>query len=526
MPLAGKKDPKLPIVICSGKCRHRSRRVVDFLKCVQKGRMDVGWHSSKCGSTGRSTMVWLALLLAGCVNTSPQARMSGWRTIDSPGPLGAADDYQARRIAPGTASRKDPVRPHADGSLPLPKTAESSESEPDPDEPPAIVRDEVENLKAPPKKSDSAPSIESIPRIEPDEVTVGRPLELTVTAPGRKAPGGAATYRVTLRNTSDHPLESLMVRCQFDEALVFSGSDRREVVRRIERLSAGESKEMALSLTSDKVGAHCCWFVVSRTENGSDVEMVSRQVCVEFVTRHVEIDVVGPLQRTEGSRAEFNITLFNNSLKTINDSQAIVSFDKALVPREASAEAERKAGALAWRLGSLHPMEKIQLQVEFECRAQAHRACIAVDVKGANLAAEHEEACLEIVPVPGTLDLRVSDRDDPLETGKTGAYEVTVHNVGLQAARRVVLEAALPDNVRFRSATVRSSDAVLPVKSELQGNKLLFDAIDQLEPNARLDYIIEFEATRAGSAEFHASLTSSLGGTAVTAAEPTTIVEP
>jgi hypothetical protein len=451
--------------------------------------------------------------------------MTGW-TIDSPGPLGAADDVQARRISPGIASRKDPVRPRADGSLPLPKTSESIESEPDPDEPPAIVRDEVEILKDPLKKSDSSPSLESIPRIEPDDVTVGGPLELTVTAPGRKAPGGTATYRLNLRNTSDHPLDSLVVRCRFDEALVFSGSDRREVVRRIERLAAGESKDMALSLTSDKAGSHCCWFVVSRIENGGDVELVSRQVCVEFVTRHVEIDAVGPLQRTEGSRAEFNITLFNNSLKTINDAQVVVSFDKALVPREASAEAERKTGILAWRLGSLRPMERVQLQVEFECRTQAHRACIAVDVKGANLAAEHEEACLEIVPVPGTLDLRVSDADDPLETGKKGSYEATVQNVGLQTARRIVLEAALPDIVRFQSATVRSGDSVLPVKCEQQGNKLLFDAVEQLEPNARLVYVVEFEALRAGPAEFRASLTSSLGGAAVTAAEPTVIVEP
>jgi hypothetical protein len=226
-------------------------------------------------------------------------------------------------------------------------------------------------------------------------------------------------------------------RGQFDDALVFSGSDRREVVQGIERLPAGESKDMALSLTSDKTGSHCCWFMVTREEAGSDVEMVSRQVCVEFVTRHVEIDVVGPTQRTEGSRAEFNITLANNSLKNINDTQVVVAYDKALMPREASAEAEKKSGTLVWNLGVLRPMEKVQLQVEFECQRQAHRACVFVDVKGANLNGEREEACLEIVPVPGTLDLRVGDRDDPLETGRNGVYEATVQNIGLQPARGI-----------------------------------------------------------------------------------------
>src|SRR5689334_19313801 len=103
--------------------------------------MNVGWPSPMWYSKGHFPATWLAMLLAGCTNLSPQPRMTGW-TIDSPGPLGAADDYRARRVSPGIASRKDPVKPRADGSLPLPKTGESIESEPDPDEPPAIVRSE------------------------------------------------------------------------------------------------------------------------------------------------------------------------------------------------------------------------------------------------------------------------------------------------------------------------------------------------------------------------------------------------
>ncbi|MGE5191738.1 MAG: hypothetical protein ACM3U2_04505, partial [Deltaproteobacteria bacterium] len=369
------------------------------------------------------------------------------------------------------------------------------------------------------------PAVESIPRIEPKDVTAARPLELTVTAPTRRAPGGTATYRVTLRNAGDRPQEGLVVHCRFDDALIFSGSDRREVVQRIDRLPAGESKELALSLTSDQIGSHCCRFVVTRDDGGNEVELASRQVCVEFVTRHVEIEIVGPAKRTEGSRAEFNITLNSNSVRKINDAQIVVSFDKALVPREASAEAEKKSGGLIWRLGALQPLEKVQLQVEFECRAQAHRACVFVDVKGANLSGEHEEACLEIVPVPGTLDLRVSDRDDPLETGKTGAYDVSVQNIGLQPARRVAVEAALPENVKFQSATVRSGDTTLNLKFAVDGRRVIFDPVEQLQPNARLVYTFEVEALRAGLAEFRASLTSSLGRTAVIVSEPTSIVE-
>jgi uncharacterized repeat protein (TIGR01451 family) len=478
------------------------------------------------GSIGRFPLAWLVVALAGCMTLSPQPRMAGWRAPDSPAPLGAADEYEARRPVPPATTKAKPPTPTAEGALPLPRTGEAADEDGELDAPPEVVRSPPDLPQDSFPKIGALPTIETIPRIEPEDVTAARPLELTVAAPSRRAPGGTATYRVTLRNTGDRPQEGLIVHCRFDDALVFAGSDRREVVQRVDRLPVGESKELALSLTSDEIGAHCCRFVVTRNDGGNEVELAFRQVCVEFVTRHVEIEIVGPAQRTEGSRAEFNITLSNNSLKKVNDAQVAVSFDKALVPREVSAEAERKSGMLVWRLGALQPLEKVELQVEFECRTQAHRACVFVDVKGANLSGEHEEASLEIVPVPGTLDLRVSDRDDPLQTGKTGAYEVIVQNIGLQAARRVVVEAALPENVKFLSATVRSGDATRDLKFAVDERKVVFDPVDLLEPNGRLVYTIEVEALRAGPAEFRASLTNSLGSTAVTASEPTTIVEP
>jgi len=477
-------------------------------------------------SIGRFPLVWPVVVLAGCMTFSPPPRTTAWRAPDSPAPLGAADEFETRRPVPPSTAKIKPPQPTRELELPLPQTGVSSDEEGDLDPPPEIVRSAPDPSKDSFPKIGSGPTIESIPKIEPDDVAVARPLEMTVVAPARKSPGGTATYRVTLRNTGDRPLEGLVVHCRFDEALLFAGSERREVVQRIERLPAGESKELALSLSSDQIGSHCCRFVVTRREGGSEVELAYRQVCVEFATRHVEIEIVGPSQRTEGSRAEFNIALSNNALRKINDAQVVVSFDKALVPREVSAEAEKKSSTLVWRLGALQPLEKVQLQIEFECRSQAHRACVFVDVTGTGVSGEHEEASLEIVPVPGTLDLRVSDRDDPLETGKTGAYEVTVQNIGLQPARRVVVEAALPENVQFQSARVQSGDATLDLKYTVEGRRVVFEPVEQLEPNARLVYTFEIEGLRAGPAEFRASLTSSLGSTIVTASEPTSIVDP
>jgi uncharacterized repeat protein (TIGR01451 family) len=465
-------------------------------------------------------------LLAGCMSMSPRSRTSAWRPVDPPASPGTVQNFSARRPPAGEAVVPTPVPELPKKSQPLPKTEKSQPVDADPDVPPARTVPDADFEEDPFGKRDSGPTLDSLPTVVPEDVTAVGPLELVVSAPSRRQLGAVATYRITLRNTGDKSQEGLVVHCRFDDSLSFPGSEKREVQQRVARLAPGETKETALSLTSDKSGSHCCQFVVTRSEGEGEVELSSKQVCVEFVNRNVSIDVIGPAQRTEGSRAEFNITLTSHSLKTIDDVEAVVSYDKALLPREATAEAERRAGSLLWQLGSLRPLETVQLQVEFECRAPAHRACVTVEVKGGDLPAEQEEACVEVTPIQGTLDLRISDRDDPLEIGKTGLYEVTVQNIGLQAARRVVLEAAIPENLKVRSATVRSGDEELTLKQVAQGSRLVFDPVELLAPNARLVYRLEVEALRAGPAEFRASLTNALSSTAITVSEPTSVVEP
>lgn len=496
----------------------------------------------------RFRLAWLVLLLAGCMAIPPRQQTTAWRFGDLPAPLGAQQDQQSNRLLSPPPDRKvwgnKDLGGQDSGQLRNDQTQKDQSNQREPRDfpktaPPAVAntdRDELPQsiLPGPSKKNRNnrqLPKAESAPQIVPSEVTVPPSLELLVSSPARKQVGGTATFYLTLTNSGDRPLERLAVRCGFDEALVFAGSEKREVLQRVERLAAGESKELALSLVATSAGSHCCRFVVTRREGNDDVELASKQVCVEFVTRHVEIDIVGPKQRTEGSRAEFNITLSNRSLKTIAGARAIVSFDKALIPKEASSGGEQKAGTLTWQLGSLGPLERVQLQVEFECRNQAHRACVSVEVKGENvsgseLSGDQDEVCLEIVPVPGTLDLQISDRDDPLEAGKSGTFEVTVENIGLQAARRIVIEAVASENLKVGAASVRIGTENVPLKYVLDGTRLVFDPVDQLEPSARLVYTIEVEALRPGIVEFRASLSSSLSSTPVTTMEPLSIVEP
>ncbi|MFN0051173.1 MAG: hypothetical protein ACKV0T_03225 [Planctomycetales bacterium] len=364
-----------------------------------------------------------------------------------------------------------------------------------------------------------------MPHVDVSDVVAGG-LALEVEAPRRKQLGSYALYRVTIRNGGDQPAKGVTVRCDFDDPLVFRGSDLRRVTQAFDRLEPGEAKDLALSLYSAQPGLHCCRFTVASEQESASVPPPAKTVCVDFVSRQLSIDMLGPTRRTEGSRAEFNITLANLSVQTLSNVRAILTFDQALVAREASAGAQVGTGRLVWELGTLQPLESIQLQSEFECRGLARRACVGIEVQTSELAPEQDETCLEVVPVPGTLDLRLSDLLDPLTTGQTGIYEATVHNLGLQAARRLSLEANLPEQLRLVSATVLEGDRDLRLGHKVEEGNVIFDELDSLAADARLTIRLEVQALTPGLAELTVRLTSSLSQTPVLATEPTLIADP
>lgn len=447
---------------------------------------------------GRCPPAWGALLLAGCMGVSPRPS-TVLRPSEPDAPLGAQGPVETRRVPMLPKKSAPEIAGISPAPLtPLPKT--------EPAQPP---------LRPP-----------QLPRLEPPEPPLRRPVELEVAAAPRQQLGTNATYRVVVRNTSNESIDEVLVRCQFDPPLAFPGSTMREVLRRLDNLSPGESRELPLSLVSTEPGRHCCRFVVLQHEDVRQVELASQQVCIEFVSRQLDMELVGPTRRTEGSRAEFTAILSNRSPQALNDVQATLSFDRALAPREASRGYQRKPAALVWNLGTIEPLESVHVQVDLDCRSTAHRACVMLEVQAAEFAAEHEEACLEIVAVPGTLDLRISDRDDPLDVGKAGQYEATVHNLGLQPARNVVLTATIPEHLRVLGANVSLGPETLPAQFTLEGGRLTFDTIATLAADATLVYTIDVEALRSGKTEIQASLTSSLSQKPVVASEPTLLQEP
>jgi hypothetical protein len=340
--------------------------------------------------------------------------------------------------------------------------------------------------------------------------------------------GGFAEFRVAVQNGSDEPLDHLLVKCEFDESLTCPGKHGHAVQREIAQLAVGAEELIPLSLQSEVAGRHTVRFSLSVGQSDNRRVVDSQVVTVEFLPRRVDVQITGPEKRTPGSRAEYTLLVRNISDEPLHDVVVDLRHDAALAVREVSSEAKPSSSGVVWKLRTIAPFQEVPLQVEFDCRTTAHRACIAVEVTGANVAAENVEACLQIVPLPGLLDVRVSDIDDPIEVGGRGRYEITVQNIGLQTVRDVSLSVEITPELTLLSGGVDLGKEALPTKATVDDPRrsLVFEKIAELAPDEMLVYIIRVEGAGRGTAELTARVTSSSNQQPTVTVEPTEVIDP
>jgi len=434
-----------------------------------------------------------------------------WRTTPRPEtPFRAQRPAQTPLIPPnGSGGRPSAPLPHpsfrSDPAFPRLEAPQAAVT------PPALTAP-----AAPPFRPDT-------PKIVPDGVTVRKRLDMTIDVPRRKQVGSEVTYRVTVQNSGDQPAEEVAVYCEFDRLLKFAQGDDRQIVHRIGDLLPGETREIALPLRAISTGTHCCRFSLRSREGEREEETLWKSVCIDYVERYLDVELIGPRQRTVGSRAEFTLAFVNRGSRPIPQARVIATHDAALIAREATSGANQRDGHLAWDLGDVQPGEGVQLQVEFECRTPARRACLLMEVGGTDVPLEQAETCVEIMPVPGLLDLQVADLTDPVKAGGKVTFEVSVQNIGLQQARAIQVEIEASEALKILGGSVRQNDQQVDVKTTRRNGRLVFDPIDQLAPDVRLVFQIETEALQPGYGELTAHLTSALSTVPVSASEPVKI---
>ena len=345
------------------------------------------------------------------------------------------------------------------------------------------------------------------------------PLKIEVRSKRQRPLGETVTFDVVVTNESENVLKDVVIDVDFDRQLVFPGHMEKQLQKSLGELLPGQSHEMRLTLVSNQLGQHTCRFEVS----ADGLDSVKRTMDVAYVEPKLRLQLIGPAQRTVGSRAEFTIKVANTSEQPIDDLKITLNHDASLSPREATGGYQRAATALVWTLGRIAPGEGVQVQAEFDCRQMAENACVTAEARSDSLSTEEVETCVTVVAVPGLLDLHISDRTDPVRIGDQIEYEVTVQNLGLQAIHDVQLDLQTSEHLKLDTCDAVLADKAISLTEIRNNGQLTLVLPSSMPKDAMLRLIIRAKALKSGDAELRVIATPGENGTAVETSEFTSV---
>ncbi len=450
---------------------------------------------------------FLPLVLLGCVTgcMAPMQMAGGPMRLDDPPYL--SPQRQSLRVAPNA------VTPGSDLDEAVTSTPESSPSiETSPDNAPNTT-DLADDDTGTQSASPQGPTIVVPQRTDPSK------LRLQVDVPERVQVGSSTTFELTIENNSEQDAGDLVIEAEFDDAFVFSGREAKQATQTLGVLSSGEQKRIAMSLDCDEVGNHCCRFRL--LTDGQ--EAVWKSVCVEYVARQFDLDIVGPPERMVGSRAEYTVEFANRSQQDWQDVQITVAFDPALKPREASDGVIESDGMLSWTFDRVQSGEGIQLQVEFECLNVAELACLSVVAEGADGINDRRDVCLKIGPAANGLELNIADEMDPVKVGAEAAYAVRLFNRGSQPLQQIQLEIPVPQGGTVAEVVFLEGENRRDIAIAAEDGLIQLPPIDRLDPAAEMNIEIRILTTLPGHLTFQISAIHEGSGLKIESAEVTTV---
>ena len=345
------------------------------------------------------------------------------------------------------------------------------------------------------------------------KVDLGAPKTGIIEAP--------ISYTIRLSNPGTGDLDDIQVIAEYvvglehDQVKNPTNDPKLNVLRtNIKGLKAGESKTETLVLTPKREGP----LAVRVTAMSGGLQDIATAV-VTVQKPNVSLRVSGPNQRYVGRPAEWKIIVKNEGEA---EQTGVVVRDR--LPAElgfkfASANGSFAGGEVTWNLGSLKPGQEIALDLTTECLKSAAAAEKITQLSADGGVRFERSSKLQIDGI-AALKMELTDLNDPVEVGKNVQYRMILTNTGSAPASKIDVKATLPADL------LKAIRAAGPTKETLAGQFITFGRVDNLQPGAKVTFMFECQALKAGRALFRVEYTSELNLQPIFEEEPTTIVAP
>jgi hypothetical protein len=338
-------------------------------------------------------------------------------------------------------------------------------------------------------------------------------LQARINGPTSVSPGEPQTLDVEVTNPGTGPATGVKLRADFDPSLEHeSRANPLEV--NIGTLQANQTQNVPLTLTPRQSGRPAVRIMA--TADGNLRQDVTHTLSV--TQRALTFALTGSPTRFVNRLATWDVQLVNASELPMDGVQVRVQVPDEVSFRAATGGGQLVGGQVVWPIGSLRPRERRDLQLTLTPVRPSARVALVGTAAADKVPEQRAETVFEVQGM-AALRIEVAPPAGPVEVGRKAVYTIRVLNQGTLAAKQIAVSATLQPAVLPRFATG-------PTLNQLQGERVDFAPLGQIEAGQAVEYRIEGEAKQAGEARLSVEVRSDASPTPMVSEQATQVVVP
>lgn len=335
-------------------------------------------------------------------------------------------------------------------------------------------------------------------------------LAVKVQVPERVLISDPANIVMTVSNPGDHAADKVKIAALLGEGLESIKGNMLNYD--IGTLAPGESRTITVPCVTKAAGTQKC-DIFAEAEGGLKA---GDTATLNIIQPRLDLTVTGPKLRYLDRKAVYALKITNPG-----DAPASNVFITEVIPSgfkfvqaDSGGQHDETNRSIKWFIGELGPNQVKEVKCELMAIAQgdfSHKV-----MAHASRGMKTEQEIKTTVEGLSAILMEVIDIEDPIEVGGETAYEIRVTNTGSKAEENVKLICTIPQQMKLKNVQG-------PVKYDVVGAEVVFQALPQLSPRADAVFKITVTAAAKGDARFKASLTTASLVEPVIKVEPTKV---
>ncbi|MFW6195023.1 MAG: hypothetical protein ACOC5M_00695 [Chloroflexota bacterium] len=345
-------------------------------------------------------------------------------------------------------------------------------------------------------------------------------LVIEKAGPATRLQGDTFEYEIDVTNEGPGVADEVIVTDELPSGLDFESAspepevDGSTLTWDLGTLDVGESETVTVVVTATEPGNQRNVASVGSEEGVSDEDDAETEV----VVADVEIEKDGPAGMFATGERVYTLTVNNTGTAPLNDVVVTDVIPEGLGYVSSNPSGSVSGDTVTWEIDSIAAGESESVNLTLLGETRGTWTNVA-EVETAEGVTDTDEMDITVLAAPGAT-ISIVDENDPVAVGEEAVYNVGITNQsGQSEMTNVEVSLRIPSEMTFVSADG-------PTEASVEGNQVVFESIDVIEPGDSVEMNVTLQADEDGDVVTRAVLDYAEFSQSILAEEGTTIFEP